>query len=505
MIKNVLILGGGSAGFITAITLKKRIPQLQVKVLRSPEIGIIGVGEGSTPALTIHLHGYLEIDPGEFYREATPSWKLGIRFLWGPREHFNYSFNRQFDTQFNVLKYVTGYYCEDDVRYADIASSLMDHDKVSVRVENGGPYIGSDLAYHLENETFVAYLEKVAVRLGVEIEDGTVENVERNGDHVSALVSNSGQRYEADLFVDSSGFRSYLLGQTLGEPFIPFKESLYCNRAVVGGWAREDEVIKPYTTAETMDSGWCWQIEHEHRINRGYVYSSDFISDAAAEEEFRRKNPKITKTRVVPYVSGRRARAWVGNVVAVGNACGFVEPLESTALGVICGDAQGITESLIDSGMQIRPTVVTQYNKRAADLWTVIRDFLALHYKFNTRLNTPFWQAARNDIPLHDAQPVVDFYRENGPTPIWRKTLLKQGDIFDMEGYLAMLVGMQVPYQYRPEITEEDRKSRRRIQDAFRQKAEAGLTVAETLAIVRSPNWSWSLDFYKEMYQAAKR
>src|SRR5205814_5969658 len=140
----------------------------------------------------------------------------------------------------------------------------------------------------------------------------------------------SGAVLDADLFVDASGFRAQLLGKTLKEPFYSYKDSLFCDKAVVGGWKREAEPIKPYTTAETMDAGWCWQIEHEHHINRGYVYSSSFISDEAALAEFLRKNPKVAiQPRVVRFRTGRYQRTWIGNVVAVGNATGFVEPLEA--------------------------------------------------------------------------------------------------------------------------------------------------------------------------------
>src|SRR6185436_5095512 len=155
---------------------------------------------------------------------------------------------------------------------------------------------------------------------------------ELGGEGIAALVAEDGRRITGDLYIDSSGFRSELLGRALQEPFLNYDDALFCDKAVIGGWPRTNEPILPYTTAETMDSGWCWQIEHENFINRGYVYSSAFISDDAAREELLRKNPKVaTVPRVVRFRSGRYERSWVGNVVAVGNAAGFVEPLEATA------------------------------------------------------------------------------------------------------------------------------------------------------------------------------
>src|SRR5205085_6173192 len=128
----------------------------------------------------------------------------------------------------------------------------------------------------------------------------------------------------ADLYIDCSGFRSLLLGQTLKEPFVSYKSTLFCSRAVISEWNRTDEPIQPYTTCETMECGWCWRIDHENFISRGYVYSPEFISDSDAEAEFRRKNPRVESTRIVKFVSGRYERCWVKNVIAMGNSAGFV-------------------------------------------------------------------------------------------------------------------------------------------------------------------------------------
>src|SRR5262249_26931362 len=156
-------------------------------------------------------------------------------------------------------------------------------------------------------------------------------------------------------------------------------------------WPRTDEVIKPYTTAETMDAGWCWQIEHPDIINRGYVHSSSFVTPEEAEREFRAKNPKVTDTRVVPFVSGRYARGWVKNVIGIGNAAGFVEPLESTALSVICDQARIVAETLVECDQSPTGCMIDHYNRFTSRLWDEIRDFLGIHYKFNTRLDNAFW------------------------------------------------------------------------------------------------------------------
>jgi tryptophan halogenase len=498
VINHVLVLGGGSAGFITAITLRAKVPDLAVTVLRSPDIGIIGVGEATTIGVPQHLHGYLGLDLKEFYRRADPMWKLGIRFLWGKRPYFDYAFGYQLDTQYQALPRGTGYYCtEGPFDFVGIPSGLMTLNHAFLRQPNGQPLIGGDVAYHLENEKFVSYLETVAAQLGVVTRDDTVVEVLQDEHGLTGLRLASGPVATADLYFDCSGFASVLLGQALREPFISFKASLYCDRAVVGGWVRTDEPIQPYTTAETMTTGWCWRIDHTDRINRGYVHSSAFISVADAEAEFRAKNPKVGPTRVVKYLSGRYQRGWVKNVVAIGNSSGFVEPLESTGLTAICGQSQAMAEGLRDCDRQPRPSVVTQYNKRFARGWDVIRQFLAIHYRFNTRLDTPFWRECRAHADLAGAADFVDYYRDNGPSVVWRTTLLDPGDQFGMEGYLSLLLGQQVPFTttYRP--SERDLTAWQTIKQAIRNKVERAFTVAEALQAVHAPHFQWPAGLYQ--------
>jgi tryptophan 7-halogenase len=259
MINSVLVLGGGSAGFLAAATLKHRLPDLQVTVLRSPDIGIIGVGEATTLAVPRHLHNYLNIDHAEFHRLAEPTWKVGIRFLWGPRPFFDYGFGLQMDTRYAPLPKATGYYCED-IPFDNIGfpSALMSQNKVFLRQQSGLPLMNGDVAYHIENEKFVGFLETFSHRLGVQVQEDTMLEVIQDESGVRELKLKSGQTATADLFIDCSGFASVLLGRTLGEGFVSFTSSLYCDRAVIGGWDRAEEPIKPYTTAETMNAGWCW-------------------------------------------------------------------------------------------------------------------------------------------------------------------------------------------------------------------------------------------------------
>ena len=272
VIQNVVVLGGGSAGLIAALTLKRKLPQLAVRVIRSPEIGVIGVGEGTTAAFPRHFFEYLKVSPAEFYAGTEPTWKLGIRFLWGPRRQFHYPFAKEYTQRWPGLRRNVGFYDDTDTRFVGPVSALMAHDKAFARKTDGTPQFHNHHAFHIENQKLVAYLESVCREARIEIRDANVKRAEVGSANIAgheeqiidALVLENGERVTADLYVDASGFRSELLGRTLSEPVISYEASLFCDRAVIGGWPRTDEPIRPYTLAETMEAGWCWQIEHEH-------------------------------------------------------------------------------------------------------------------------------------------------------------------------------------------------------------------------------------------------
>src|SRR5262249_15179704 len=157
----------------------------------------------------------------------------------------------------------------------------------------------------------------------------------------------------------------------------------------------------------------------------------------------------------------------------------------------ICGQSQALAETLVDSDRQPRPTLVRQYNKRHARDWDTIRKFLCIHYKFNTRLDTPFWQACRADAELGDAVEIVDYYKENGPSVAWRKVLLQPGDQFDMEGYLSLLLGQQVPYKKTYVPSERDLAAWDNIRQNVYHRVSRAYNTAEALQMIRSPGWVW--------------
>lgn len=499
MIQEVVILGGGSAGFLMALALRRKVPRLRVRLLRSPSLGIIGVGEGSTADLPAFLHGFLGVPPADFFRAVNPSLKLGIRFDWGPEKPYIYTFTEAMRQTVGERHLACGYALGHDLGAHHVAVALMEQGKVFLRHPQGPwPDVRSYLAYHIENRELVEWLEATALDWGVEILDGDVLSVDVKAGRVECLRLAGGGELRADLFVDASGFRSELLGQALGEPFIDYSDSLFCDRAVVGGWDRDDEVLEAYTRADTYDAGWCWQIEHPGRINRGYVYSSRFIDDKSAELEFRKANPKVGDTRVVPFRTGRHRRQWVGNVFAVGNAMGFVEPLEATALMCISHAARFLSLALADSEGDPPPSLVESTNRLLARQWDEIRDFLAVHYRFNRRRETPFWRACREQVALHGAERIVRYYQENGPSFLAEIDLIPPIKAFSLlDGYWTHLLGMGVPHAGESRATPEEREAWVRYAEHNRSlAAEHGMTLRQTLDILHDPRWEWTPGFF---------
>ncbi len=492
MIEKAIVLGSGSAGLIAALTLKRRFPRLEVEIVRDPALGVIGVGEGTTPIFVHHMFDVLGITRKRFFEVAKPTWKLGIRFLWGPRGTFHYTFDEQLDAQSPGLRMPNGYYCDEEFHDASLPAALMRAGKAFTRLANRAPDIRNWHAYHIENHHLVELLESEARAADIEFTDGKLVGAERGEEGISAIQLEDGRRLEADLFIDTSGFVGELIDKVLEEPFESFAGTLFCDRAVVGGWDRGEEPVLPFTTAETMDAGWCWQIEHEHRINRGYVYDSSLVSDDAAAEEFRRRNPKLgDSTRVVRFRSGHRRRHWVDNVVAIGNAAGFVEPLEASALMLICNQCQQLANLLQRALLKPTPSLRKLYNRIRADEWAVIRDFLGLHYKFNTALDTPFWRRCREETDLSGIGELLEFYEENGPSGFSRRLIPEAANDYGIEGFLVMLVGNRVPHRKRYQASAAELRAWNKRRSMLAKEARRGIDVREALGFVRHPRWRW--------------
>ncbi len=442
-IRSVGVIGGGTSGYFAAIALKKRFPELDVTVVESKSIPIIGVGEATTTLMPPFLHHQLGLDVVELYREVRPTWKLGIKFDWGlPGDSF-------FTYPFGETNPVDAAAHDGHLLDQSFTSMLM--------VENKSPMIRGDqgepvsllprlkFAYHLDNAPFVAFLARHAERAGIAHLDAIIDDVvaSPDGARVEHLRTDDGRELRFDLYIDATGFRSLLIEKALGSPFQSYGSTLLCDTAVVAQ-VPQPGVVQPYTLAQTMNAGWCWKIPVEGEDHRGYVFSSAFLSEEQAIAEMRTKNPGMGDTWKVRFRSGRHRDFWKGNVVAVGNAYGFVEPLESTALHMVITEIAYVIGCLETAGDG--PPDTDFASARVGGHWDYLRGFLGLHYRFNRKLDTPFWAACRNDIDVSNVQAAIDHFRAHGPWSEKDGAHFQWGDpAFGYQGMMILLLGQQAP------------------------------------------------------------
>jgi tryptophan 7-halogenase len=479
-IRSVGVIGGGTAGYFAAIALKKRFPHVEVTVVESSTIPIIGVGEATTTLMPPFLHAQLGIDIVELFREVRPTWKLGIKFDWGlPGDYF-------FTYPFGETNTDEPYFYDGDIRTQSFTSLLMMDGKAPIiRGDSGEPISllpRLKFAYHLDNTPFVNFLARHAARVGVQHLDAVIADVVTSPDaeRIERLRTSDGRDLRFDLYVDASGFRSLLLEKALGEPFTSYASSLLCDTAVVAS-VPQSNGIAPYTLAETMDAGWCWKIGVEGEDHRGYVFSSAFLTEEQAKAEMRAKNPGLGEPWTVRFRSGRHRAFWKGNTVAVGNAYGFVEPLESTALHMVIIEI-GYLLGCLDAAGEGAPDVAFA-NAGVAGHWDYLRWFLALHYKYNRKLETPFWKTCREEVDVSGLAPAIEHFQRHG-------TLTKEGarfqsgdPAFGYEGMMIMLLGQKVDAPLRrPQVTREAWEKRLAMQ---RELAARALPQAEALALLR--------------------
>lgn len=490
------ILGGGTAGYLTALALRRLLPELEVALIESSAVPVIGVGEATTPLMPQFLHVDLGLDVHELFREVMPTLKLGIRFDWGPPG------TPGFPYPFGTLHLLEGARYEGHIRHGSLRAQLMAADALPLWQGGDAATVearfDTGIGYHLDNRRFVRYLQKKAAEQGVTPVDATIAAVERgaDGETVAALVAEDGRRFAFDLYVDCSGFRSLLLGEALGSPFIDYSSSLFTDRALAAH-APHGGRPRPYTRAVAMDAGWCWSVPQTEADHRGYVFASAFLSPEAALEEMRQRNPGLGEPRLITFRPGRRAHFWKGNVVALGNAYGFVEPLESTSLHMLIRQIGLLVRAL--PGRRGERGVPAMLNRQVEALWDYLRFFLALHFRFNRQLDSPFWRACRQEVDITSHQELVDAFRERGPLSYERAARVAfayPDPLWGSEGIDTLLLGQDVPTHLPQPAT--SRAAWHRLVARRHRLASCASTQAGALA--SAPQW---LDAFARAFQRA--
>lgn len=411
--QSVGIIGGGTAGYLTALALRNKFPNLKINLIESSKIPIIGVGEATTPDIRKFLFDTLGFSAKEFYEKVKPTWKLGIKYVWGqPGDHF-------FNYPFDATDILTAFLEEGHINNCSLSSYLMSNN-ASFVLQPGtreGEYksLSKNLsyAYHLDNKSFVLYLKEKAQASNINYIDTQVKDVkfDEKG-NIKSLIDIDRRAYKADLFVDCSGFFSFLMEKKLGSPYISYRDSLFTDTAIVGAVNNHGEV-KPFTQATTMDNGWCWSVPMRGEDHRGYVFSSDHCSIEKAEAEMRMKNPTIGELSVKKFKTGRHDHFILKNVVSIGNSYGFVEPLESTGIHMIVHHINTLVSNFQD--LKNNDVLHRLLNKDMIKRWDYLRGFLAIHYKFNYKSDSEFWRDARENVSIEGFEEIIEVYKTMGP------------------------------------------------------------------------------------------
>jgi tryptophan halogenase len=451
----VVILGGGTAGWMTAAALVRRLPRdaYRVVLIESDEIGIVGVGEATLPHIR-QFNDMLGLDEAEFMRATRATFKLGIEFCdWGrPGDRYIHPFGAfgepwggvEFQHHWMRLRDAgrktspfQAYSMAVEAARGD-AFALPDEDPASIRSTYS-------YAYHFDSGLYAPFLRDWAMARGVARVEGRMATAERDpgSPTILALTMASGERIEGDLFVDCSGFRSLLLGGELEVGWEDWRQWLPCDRALaVPCDHAPGEGITPYTRATARRGGWQWRIPLQHRIGNGYIFSSEFLTQDEAQETLLANldGAPQGEPRLLRFMPGRRTSAWVGNCVAIGLASGFLEPLESTSIFLV----QAAVVDLIDlmpsahTGAPVDPRLAAEFNRLTTMHYERIRDFLILHYVANERVGEPLWDYLRN-VPIPDSlQHKLKLFRSRGQAPEY------QFGLFSRDSWLSVLLGQRI-------------------------------------------------------------
>ncbi|MEK9210325.1 tryptophan halogenase family protein [Sphingomonas sp. 2378] len=439
----VVIVGGGTAGWMAAAALARFLPAAtRITLIESDAIGTVGVGEATIPGIRL-FNQMLGLDEAELLGATNGSFKLGIRFEGWSGEGSGYL--HAFGSIGRGLGLVPFHHYWLRGGGAANPASLWGHMASAQAAmagrfapDQGRPDLPSGLAwaYHFDASLYAALLRRHAEAAGVVRVEGRIASVARDaGGRIDHVVLEGGETHAGELFIDCTGFRALLIGETLAEPFDDWSDLLPCDRALAVAGERAAP-LPPYTRAIAHGAGWRWRIPLQHRTGNGLVYDSRHLSeDEAADRLLSALNGEATgEPRLLRFTTGRRRRAWVGNCIALGLAAGFLEPLESTSIHLI---QSGIAR-LLDywPGRALQPVEIDAYNRETAAEWRAVRDFLILHYHANSRAE-PFW-TERRAVPLPESLAArIALFRAHGrfrregdelfAEPAWVQVMIGQG------------------------------------------------------------------------------
>ena len=454
-LQNIVIVGGGTSGWMTAAALATVLRgKYNIRVVESDEIGIIGVGEATIPMIQ-RFNKIVGIDEHEFLRETQGTFKLGIEFVnWGKLgDRYMHGFGVlgqdlwtvRFDQYWQKMRRLGKAHDLEAYSITRMAAKANKFKPPSFDVPNS-PLADIAYAYHFDASLYARYLRKLCEARGVQRTEGKIVQVsQREGDgHVDAVLLANGERIEGQLFIDCSGFRGLLIEETLKTGYEDWTEWLMCDTALAVPCESAPQLL-PYTRSTAHRAGWQWRIPLQHRIGNGHVYCSQFVSDDEATSTLLANldGKPLAEPRRFKFMPGMRKQCWNRNVVAIGLASGFVEPLESTAIHLVQSAVARLINYFPDQGFN--QTDIDEYNRQSRFEYERIRDFIILHYKLNQRQDSKFWQHCAQ-MPVPDTLThKMELFRAHG------RLLRLDDELFAEVAWLQVMQGQNlVPQRYHP-------------------------------------------------------